>query len=60
MCDDIDSPKRQRQYLQALKKYRAKQVVIVEGKLVVSTPFLRTVDGQNLVQVQDFVEKKQM
>ncbi len=41
LCDDPQSPQRQRQYLQALRKLYPNQVTVLEGKLVKSTPVLR-------------------
>jgi hypothetical protein len=44
MCDDIESPQRQRQYLQALRKMYPEKIVIVEGKIIATTPFQRLVE----------------
>lgn len=41
LCDDPESPQRQRQYLQALRKLYPEKLTILEGKLVKSTPILR-------------------
>src|ERR1700741_4601301 len=38
ICDDPDSPQRQRTYLQALKRAVPGKVVIVQGRLELSTP----------------------
>jgi uncharacterized LabA/DUF88 family protein len=61
MSDDPAAEQRQRQYLQALRKFRAGQVHIIEGKMSASKPYKRPVyptDGQHLIQVHDFEEKK--
>ena len=64
MCDDIESPQRQRQYLQALRKMYPEKIVIVEGKIIATTPFQRLVEplaqapDVERVQVYDFNEKK--
>lgn len=39
MCDDPDSPRRQRIYLQALRKLYPSDVVIIEGKIIATTPY---------------------
>jgi len=64
MCDDPDSPARQRRYLQALKKLYPDELKIIEGKISPSTPVRRLVspiegfpDTQK-VKVHDFEEKK--
>ncbi len=44
MCDDIESPQRRRQYLQALRKMYPEKIVIVEGKIIATTPFQRLVE----------------
>lgn len=44
LCDDPSSPLRQRTYLQALRKHSGDRLVIIEGKMVTSEPFLRLVD----------------
>lgn len=44
MSDDIESPKRQRTYLQALRKQQPQQVTIIEGKMIAATPFSRLVE----------------
>lgn len=61
MCDDSESPQRQRQYLQALKRMYPEKVVIIEGKMIQFKPYRRPIDkslGVDFVQVQDFEEKK--
>lgn len=64
MCDDQESPQRQRQYLQALRKMYPTQITIIEGKIVATTPFQRLVTaiaeapGLQKVQVYAFNEKK--
>jgi uncharacterized LabA/DUF88 family protein len=64
MCDDDQSPQRQRLYIQALKKLHPKRIQVVEGKMVATTPFQRLVkpieQAPHLerVQVYDFNEKK--
>lgn len=64
MCDDEQSPQRQRTYLQALRKHQPCKVSIIEGKLIPSTPIRRMVTrfpelpSVSMVRVHDFVEKK--
>ncbi|MBH1971004.1 MAG: NYN domain-containing protein [Moraxellaceae bacterium] len=64
MSDDVDSPKRQRTYLQALRKHQPHKVTIIEGKMVAATPFSRLVkpiaEAPTLdkVQVYRFEEKQ--
>lgn len=64
MCDDPQSPQRQRQYLQALRKTHPVGLKIVEGRIMASTPFQRLVQPiaqapyLDKVQVYDFNEKK--
>lgn len=64
MSDDSESPKRQRTYLQALRKFRGDTVKIIEGKMVSKKPYLRLVDPIpeapeiKRVRVIDFSEKK--
>ncbi len=64
MCDDPNSPQRQRRYLQALRKMHAGKIHIVEGKILATRPIKRLVNpipGMPLVervQVHDFNEKK--
>ncbi len=64
MSDDIESPRRQRQYLQALRKIHPKKLVIVEGKILATKPHQRLVNSipeaphLETVQVYDFNEKK--
>lgn len=64
MCDDPDSPQRQRRYLQALRKMYPQQVAVIEGKILATTPFQRLVrpipqaPDLERVQVYDFNEKK--
>jgi uncharacterized LabA/DUF88 family protein len=64
MCDDPASTRRQRTYLQALRKLYPNKVKIVEGKMIVKTPYLRLAkpipEAPHLTQVQvtDFSEKK--
>jgi uncharacterized LabA/DUF88 family protein len=43
MSDDPESQRRQRTYLQALRKMPPHKTTIIEGKMAVSTPFLRLV-----------------
>lgn len=43
MCDSPESPRRQRRYLQALRKMYPDQIAIVEGKILATTPFQRLV-----------------
>ena len=43
MCDDAQSPQRQRTYLQALRKMPPQCTVIVEGKMIASQPYQRLV-----------------
>lgn len=45
LCDDPESPQRQRQYLQALRKLHPEKLTILEGKLVKSTPILRLAEA---------------
>lgn len=64
MSDDLESPIRQRRYLQALRKFHPTGLTIIEGRIVASTPFQRLIhpipEAPNLhkVQVLDFNEKK--
>jgi hypothetical protein len=62
MCDDPDSPRRQRTYLQALRKMPPNKVTIVEGRLELSKPYLRLVhpqlNGATTAQVYKLSEKK--
>ncbi len=64
MCDNQESPQRQRQYLQALRKMYPTQITVIEGKIIATTPFQRLVKpiaeapGLQMVQVYDFTEKK--
>ena len=64
MSDDPQSAQRQRIYLQALRKMPPQRVVIVEGKMLASTPYQRLVNPipeaphLQTVQVYNFVEKK--
>lgn len=64
MSDDPASVQRQRIYLQALRKHRAHQVEIIEGKIIVSRPYLRLIEPLaacpeiKRVKVYDFAEKK--
>ena len=64
MCDDQESPQRQRRYLQALRKMYPTQITIIEGKIIATTPFQRLVKpiaeapDLQMVQVYDFNEKK--
>lgn len=64
LSDDPESPRRQRCYWQALRKYRPGMVTIIEGKLQASTPVLRLVKPLAVapdvthVQVYDLTEKK--
>lgn len=63
MSDDTESPKRQRTYLQALRKHHPCKVTIIEGKIIAATPFSRLVhpivEAPTLekVQVYSFEEK---
>lgn len=43
LSDDPETPVRQRLYLQALRKMPPQKIRIIEGKIVMSTPFLRLV-----------------
>lgn len=62
ICDDPDSPRRQRTYLQALRKMPPRKVTIVEGRLELSKPYLRLVtpqlNGETAAQVYKLSEKK--
>lgn len=64
MSDDLESPKRQRLYLQALRKMHPQRVSIIEGKILPTTPYQRLVKPieeaphLTMVQVYDFNEKK--
>ncbi|MGB4674495.1 MAG: NYN domain-containing protein [Azovibrio sp.] len=64
MCDDQETPQRQRRYLQALRKMYPTQITIIEGKIIATTPFQRLVKpiaeapDLQMVQVYDFNEKK--
>ncbi|MBK1735853.1 hypothetical protein CKO15_11305 [Halorhodospira abdelmalekii] len=64
MCDSADSPKRQRSYLQALRKMHPRQITIIEGKIIASKPVKRLADKipecpeLDRVRVHDFQEKK--
>ena len=64
MSDDLGSTQRQRQYLQALRKLHPHRLVIVEGRIQASKPYLRlakSIPGLpelQKVQVLDFNEKK--
>ena len=64
MSDDPKSTQRQRQYLQALRKVYPDRLVIVEGKIQASKPYLRLakpipdLPELQMVQVLDFNEKK--
>lgn len=64
MCDSPESPQRQRRYLQALRKMYPRQIAIIEGKILATTPFQRLVKpiaeapDLQMVQVYDFNEKK--
>ena len=64
MSDDPRSTQRQRQYLQALRKVHPDRLVIVEGKIQASKPYLRLakpipgLPELQRVQVLDFNEKK--
>ncbi len=64
MSDDSRSTQRQRTYLQALRKMYPEKLVIVEGKILATTPFQRLVHPipevphLEKVQVFDFNEKK--
>jgi hypothetical protein len=43
MSDNNESPQRQRQYLQALRKTNPTGLTIIEGRIMASTPFQRLV-----------------
>lgn len=62
LCDDPESPRRQRKYLQALRKMPPQKVSIVEGASVLSKSYLRLVDPapdeERLVLVYKLTEKK--
>lgn len=64
MSDDPESSRRQRTYLQALRKMPPNKVTIIEGKIMAETPVLRLVNplpecpGLTHVKVHDFTEKK--
>jgi uncharacterized LabA/DUF88 family protein len=64
MSDDTESPKRQRTYLQALRKHHPQKVTIIEGKMIAATPFSRLVEpltnapDVTKVQVYSFEEKQ--
>lgn len=64
MCDDAQSPQRQRTYIQALRKMPPQRTVIVEGKMIASQPYQRLVRPLPqapeiaMVQVINFDEKK--
>lgn len=64
MCDNPESPRRQRLYLQALRRMHPQKLKIIEGKIAATTPFQRLVnpikEAPHLerVQVFDFNEKK--
>lgn len=64
MSDDLESPIRQRRYLQALRKMHPIGLTLIEGRIVASTPFERLIrpipEAPHLqkVQVLDFNEKK--
>jgi uncharacterized LabA/DUF88 family protein len=64
MSDDPESSRRQRTYLQALRKMPPGKVTIIEGKIMAETPVLRLVNplpecpGLTHVKVHDFTEKK--
>lgn len=64
MSDDPESPRRQRIYLQSLRKIHPGRIVIIEGKILASKPFQRLVQPiaelphLEKIQVYDFNEKK--
>ena len=64
MSDDPGSTQRQRQYLQALRNFHPQRLVIIEGKIQASKPYLRLAKSipelpeLQIVQVLDFNEKK--
>jgi uncharacterized LabA/DUF88 family protein len=64
MSDDTESPKRQRTYLQALRKHSPNKVTIIEGKMIAATPYSRLVNPiveaptLRKVQVYSFEEKQ--
>ncbi len=64
MSDNSESPRRQRQYLQALRKTHPTGLTIIEGRIKSSTPYQRLVSPipeapyLTKVQVYNFSEKK--
>lgn len=64
MCDDPESPQRQRRYLQALRTMHPERISIIEGRIIATTPFKRLAEpiperpDLERVQVRDFNEKK--
>lgn len=64
MCDDPESPQRQRTYLQALRKLHPQRIAIIEGKMTASQPYQRLVrpipeaPALGMVQVYHFDEKQ--
>jgi len=64
LCDDPESPKRQRQYLQALRKMPPAKTQVIEGKLTKNSAHLRLSEPipqapeLNTVRVITLTEKK--
>lgn len=64
MCDDPESPQRQRTYLQALRKLHPQRIAIIEGRMTASQPYQRLVrpipeaPALGMVQVVHFDEKQ--
>jgi len=59
MCDDPDSPKRQRTYLQALRKLYPNKIAIIEGKMIAMKKKCRNLNPPpEIVTIQNFEEKK--
>jgi uncharacterized LabA/DUF88 family protein len=59
MCDDPESPQRQRTYLQALTKLYPNDVAIIQGKMIAMKQTRRHLDPPpDKVHVQHFEEKK--
>ena len=64
MCDDPESPRRQRIYLQALRRMHPLRLKVIEGKIAAATPYQRLVEAipeaphLKRVKVFHFNEKK--
>lgn len=62
VCDDSDSPRRQRKYLQALRKMPPQKVSVIEGALELSKSYLRLVhpysDDERVALVYKLTERK--